>query len=64
MPVGVSVQPGDNKYVDRNNDGIIDSRDRFILGNAFPRYTFGLTYSLEWKGIDFSVFAQGVGKGT
>lgn len=62
LPVGVSVQPGDNKYVDRNNDGIIDSRDRFILGNAFPRYTFGLTYSLEWKGIDFSVFAQGVGK--
>jgi len=62
LPVGVSVQPGDNKYVDRNNDGIIDSRDRFILGNAFPRYTFGLTYSLEWKGLDFSVFAQGVGK--
>ena len=33
-----------------------------FFGNAFPRYTFGLTYSLEWKGLDFSVFAQGVGK--
>ena len=62
VPVGVTVQPGDNKYVDRNNDGIIDSKDRFILGYGFPRYTFGFTYSVEWKGIDFSIFAQGVGK--
>lgn len=62
IPVGATVQPGDNKYVDRNHDGIIDSKDRFILGNAFPRYTFGFTYSLNWKGFDFSLFAQGVGK--
>jgi hypothetical protein len=33
-----------------------------VLGNAFPRYTFGFTYSLNWKGFDFSLFAQGVGK--
>lgn len=62
IPVGAKVQPGDNKYVDRNKDGIIDSKDRYILGNAFPRFTFGFTYSLEWKGFDFSLFAQGVGK--
>lgn len=62
IPVGATVQPGDVKFVDRNNDGIIDSKDRYVLGNAFPRYTFGFTYSLEWKGIDFSLFAQGVGK--
>lgn len=60
LPVGVTVQPGDIKFVDRNGDGIIDSKDRYILGNAFPRYTFGFTYSVEWKGIDFSVFGQGV----
>lgn len=62
IPVGVTVRPGDNKYVDRNDDGIIDSKDRYVLGNAFPRYTFGFTYSLNWKGFDFSLFAQGVGK--
>ena len=39
-----------------------DSKDRFILGNAFPRYTFGFTYNLSWKGLDFSMFWQGVGK--
>ena len=62
LPVGLTVQPGDNKYVDRNNDGIIDPKDRFILGNAFPRYTFGFNYAVAWKGFDFSLFAQGVGK--
>lgn len=61
-PVGVSVQPGDLKFVDRNGDGIIDSKDRYVLGNAFPRYTFGFTYNVAWKGLDFSIFAQGVGK--
>jgi len=62
IPVGGTVQPGDIKFVDRNKDGVIDSKDRYILGNAFPRYTFGFTYNLEYKGFDFSVFAQGVGK--
>lgn len=61
-PVGINVQPGDLKFVDRNEDGIIDSKDRFVLGNAFPRYTYGFTYNVSWKGLDFSVFAQGVGK--
>lgn len=60
--IGASLQPGDVKYVDRNNDGVIDDNDRYILGNAFPRYTFGFTYMLDWKGIDFSMMWQGVGK--
>lgn len=62
IPVGAKVQPGDLKFVDRNSDGVIDSKDRFILGNGFPRYTFGFNYNLEWRGFDFSMFLQGVGK--
>ena len=62
IPVGAKVQPGDVKFVDRNNDGVIDSKDKFVLGNAFPRYTFGFTYNVNWKGFDFSMFWQGVGK--
>ena len=58
-----SVQPGDIKYVDRNGDGQIDyENDRFVLGNPFPRYSFGFTYGLEWKGFDFSMLIQGVGR--
>lgn len=62
LPIGATVQPGDVKYVDTNNDGVIDDKDRQILGNAFPRYTFGLTYDLKWKGFDLSMLFQGVGK--
>lgn len=62
IPVGGKVQPGDVKFVDRNEDGIIDSKDKFILGNAFPRLTFGFNYNVQWKGFDFSMFWQGVGK--
>jgi hypothetical protein len=56
------VQPGDVKYKDLHEDGVIDEKDRTILGNAFPRYTFGLTYETRWKGFDFSMLVQGVGK--
>lgn len=62
LPVGASVHPGDVKYVDEDHNGVIDDKDRVILGNAFPRYTFGFMYSLEYKGFDFGVMLQGVGK--
>jgi len=60
--VGLEVVPGDNRYVDKNGDGVIDDNDRFVLGNPFPRYTFGLNYDLGFKGFDLNVFIQGVGK--
>lgn len=62
LPIGATVQPGDVRYKDQNDDGVIDEKDRTVLGNAFPRYTFGLTYELKWKGFDFSMLFQGVGK--
>ena len=65
LPSGISasdLRPGDVKYVDRNGDGIIDEKDRYVLGNGFPRYTFGFSYNVEWKGFDFGFFLQGVGK--
>ena len=60
--LGANLHPGDVKYVDRNGDGIITDNDRYILGNAFPRYIFGFNYALDWKGFDFSMLWQGVGK--
>ena len=59
-----NTQPGlgDLKFVDQNGDGVIDEDDRVILGNPFPRYTFGFTYNVTFKGFDASVFIQGVGK--
>lgn len=62
LPVGATVQPGDVKYKDLNNDDVIDDKDRKVLGNAFPRYTFGINYELTWKGFDLGLLIQGVGK--
>jgi TonB-linked SusC/RagA family outer membrane protein len=62
LPVGATVHPGDVKYADTDESGVIDDKDRVVIGNAFPRYTFGFTYGLEYKGFDFSVMFQGVGK--
>ncbi len=63
-PIGVTVQPGDVRYKDKNGDGVIDDGDRYVLGNAFPRYTLGFQYGLQWKGVDLSMLIQGVGKRT
>lgn len=64
VPEGISVSPGDNRYVDLNQDGVINDSDKFIFGNPFPRYTFGATYNVEFKNFDLSIFIQGVGKRT
>lgn len=63
-PVGITPQPGDNRYVDKNGDGVIDQNDYYYLGNPFPRFTFGFTYDVSVKGFDLSIFIQGVGKRT
>ena len=57
-----SLRPGDIRYVDRNGDGVINQDDRYVLGNPFPRYTFGANYSASYQGFDLVVFVQGVGK--
>ena len=63
LPTGIDrsqLRPGDVRYVDLNSDGKIDENDRTYLGYAFPRYTYGFTYNVKWKGIDFSIMLQGV----
>ena len=57
-----TVTAGDLKFVDKNGDGVINDEDKFILGNPFPRYTFGATYNVTYKGFDAGFLIQGVGK--
>ncbi|WP_207425850.1 TonB-dependent receptor [Pedobacter sp. SYSU D00535] len=60
---GDPVQPGDLIYKDLNNDGKLTlADDRKVIGDAIPRYTFGFRADAAWKGIDLSIFLQGVGK--
>jgi TonB-linked SusC/RagA family outer membrane protein len=65
---GTGWAAGDVMFADLNGDGIVsngsntleDHGDITIIGNNKPRYKFGLTLDGAWKGIDFSVFFQGV----
>ena len=54
-----NARPGDFKWVDNNNDGTINDSDKTFLGNNLPKYTYGLTVNLEYKGFDFMAFGQG-----
>ena len=52
--------PGDLIFVDVNGDGKITSDDRTKIGKPTPDWTFGFNFNAEWKGLDFSIFFQGV----
>ena len=53
------VQPGDFKYVDKNNDGVINADDREIIGHALPDFTWGLSNNFSYKNFTLDIFIQG-----
>ena len=55
-----NIQPGDVRYKDLNGDGVIDEWDRTVIGGDKPLGYFGLDLGFEWKGLEFSMFWQGV----
>ena len=57
-----TLRPGARKVVDLDGDGAITNKDLYYAGDMAPRLTFGFKAGLEWKGVDFSAFFQGVGK--
>lgn len=56
------VLPGDIKYKDVNNDGVINSNDMIPMGysTAWPEIYYGFNVGLEWRGIGFNAYFQGV----
>ncbi len=59
---GAVVRPGDIKYKDINGDNVIDANDKVAIGyTQIPEISYGFGASVTWKGIDLSVFFQGVG---
>jgi TonB-dependent starch-binding outer membrane protein SusC len=59
-PLSGYFTQGALKFVDVNNDNIINADDRTELGNAYPDYTWGITNAFSYKGIDISFTFQGV----
>ncbi|WP_158280679.1 SusC/RagA family TonB-linked outer membrane protein [Pararcticibacter amylolyticus] len=57
-----AVRPGDIKYLDYNNDGVVNSFDAIAIGNpAVPQAIYGFGSTIAYKGFDVSVFFQGNG---
>lgn len=55
------VRPGDIKYKDINGDNVINEYDKVAIGYTYiPEINYGFGVSASWKGIDLSVFFQGV----
>jgi TonB-linked SusC/RagA family outer membrane protein len=64
IPTNVPVGPngawvGDVKFTDVNGDNTIDDKDRTLIGNPWPKFTFGINNSVSYKNFDLSIFMQG-----
>ena len=69
-----TLKPGNLRYKDQltvdtdgdgvmdASDGVINADDRVILGDPFPRYTYGIDLTAGYKGFDLAIALQGVGK--
>ena len=53
-------KPGDLKFKDQNNDGVINSEDRKVIDGAFPDFYYGGSINVSWRNFDVSAFFQGV----
>lgn len=60
---GVQIQPdarpGDFRYQDTDDNGMIDDNDRVDLGNPFPKVTFGLNVNVSAYGFDLGITSAG-----
>ena len=51
--------PGDFRYVDTNQDGVLDERDRVFAGSYQPKAFYGISGGVNWKSLDFSIDCYG-----
>lgn len=59
-PIQPSAVPGDFKWADLNNDGVISQEDRTFIGDPTPDWSYGITVNAGWRNFDLLVFGQGV----
>ncbi|MBP6169887.1 MAG: TonB-dependent receptor [Bacteroides sp.] len=52
-------KPGDNKYANIYDDGVINSQDQEIIGSALPKFVWGLDNTVTWKDFSLNVMVQG-----
>lgn len=52
--------PGDVRFVNMNDDNVINDNDKVMIGDPNPDYTFGINIGADYKGFDFALSASGV----
>ncbi|MDR1160741.1 MAG: TonB-dependent receptor [Tannerellaceae bacterium] len=55
-----TYSPGELKYVDQNEDGYINDKDRIVLGNSFPDFSWSFGNTFSYKNVELFVFFDGV----
>jgi TonB-linked SusC/RagA family outer membrane protein len=60
VPAYGAVKPGDIKYLDKNNDGVINDNDRESIGQWTNPWSYGVNLRLQYKGL--SLFVLGIGQ--
>ncbi|CAD0009575.1 SusC/RagA family TonB-linked outer membrane protein [Flavobacterium salmonis] len=56
LALGANAAPGDLRFVDVNEDGVIDSKDRTNIGDQIPAATMGFNLQMNYKNLDFAVY--------
>ena len=60
IPGNIEIIPGDLKFKDFNNDGVINQADAYRQGyGTVPEMQYGVTLGGNWKSFDWSVLFQG-----
>ncbi len=56
---GRNIAPGDVRFVDLDGNGVINEKDKTMIGSPSPDFTFGLSFNCSWKAFDFSLTSYG-----
>ncbi len=57
---GVDPKTGMEQYEDFDNNGVLNNDDKRVIGNANPKFTYGVTNYLSYKNFNINIFFQGV----
>lgn len=55
------AEPGDIRFRDLNNDGVINDKDRTVLGNPAPAWLYSMNNRIAWRGLELQIYLQGAG---
>ncbi len=58
--VAGGTAPGDIRFLDLDNNGVINADDRTFIGNPSPKWSFSMNNSFTYKDFDLQIFLQGV----